>query len=410
MLMDRLSLLLILCLLWRTDSLHTCQNSFQSQRLKYATSLCAIKNPLKNFKPESNPVVSALIRNPISDAVYTIYSFFYNYPRKNMPYDIPWTLFKNNTAEFLAYHQLPHNLPPYRYLGEGLPEDFFCFGLAGNSLPLGNWDPFAFAQVQSTVVRKYRESELKHGRIAMLASLGYLLQEYWHPLYPEIGGLAMTHMSQLRTLPLTHTYLYSFFQQFFSSDTTSNLLQDMVAGREEVFLSWDYLFLMFLFGSVESYYLIRNWTRWRSDEYTSQFNQHIGIGNLKNQYQLGDYGWDILRLYPRGDSLEEKEDRRWIETVELNHGRLAMIAFIGMLGQEYLTGIPVITTATHLSEWMEVWLSSSSSTLSIDTAAITTSGTPSTMSSSDLITNGNWFGNTWSTIQQLMKKASNNLQ
>ena len=33
---------------------------------------------------------------------------------------------------------------------------------------------------------------------------------------------------------------------------------------------------------------------------------------------------------------------------ELNHGRLAMIAIIGMIGQEYFTGISVIETAVNL--------------------------------------------------------------
>ena len=33
-------------------------------------------------------------------------------------------------------------------------------------------------------------------------------------------------------------------------------------------------------------------------------------------------------------------DKRWILDVEVNHGRLAMIAFIGILGQEYLVGVP----------------------------------------------------------------------
>ena len=36
--------------------------------------------------------------------------------------------------------------------------------------------------LQATLT-KYRESELKHGRVAMLAVLGVLTQEHFHPLY-----------------------------------------------------------------------------------------------------------------------------------------------------------------------------------------------------------------------------------
>jgi hypothetical protein len=77
------------------------------------------------------------------------------------------------------------------------PADFFCFGLPGNTLPLGNWDPFGLQLVNIDMVRKYRESEIKHGRLAMLACFGYIAQEICHPLHPDIGGLSCTHMSQL---------------------------------------------------------------------------------------------------------------------------------------------------------------------------------------------------------------------
>jgi hypothetical protein len=46
-------------------------------------------------------------------------------------------LFRNSTTDFISYYQWPHNLPPYAYLGEGFPSDFFCYGLPGNTLPLG---------------------------------------------------------------------------------------------------------------------------------------------------------------------------------------------------------------------------------------------------------------------------------
>ena len=53
------------------------------------------------------------------------------------------------------------------------------------------------SQVCPKVINKYRESEMKHGRLAMLACVGMCVQESFHPLFPEIGGLAITHMDQL---------------------------------------------------------------------------------------------------------------------------------------------------------------------------------------------------------------------
>lgn len=53
------------------------------------------------------------------------------------------------------------------------------------------------------------------------------------------------------------------------------------------------------------------------------------------EYEEGNYGFDPLKLMP-----EDPEDKKWIIEAELNHGRLAMIAFIGILGQEYLVGVP----------------------------------------------------------------------
>jgi len=42
--------------------------------------------------------------------------------------------------------------------------------------PIGFWDPLGFATTPEKL-RRYREVELKHGRVAMAAILGYLVQE-----------------------------------------------------------------------------------------------------------------------------------------------------------------------------------------------------------------------------------------
>ena len=138
-----------------------------------------------------------LSNNPIVLYIRSLYSFFYWLPRENVAFDSPPDIFKNSTRQWIAWYQFPRNLPPYRYVG-GAPSDFFCYGLPGNTLPLGDWDPWGLQLVSPKVVKKYRESEIKHGRLAMLATIGFTIQEIYHPLHPNIGGLSVTHMSQLR--------------------------------------------------------------------------------------------------------------------------------------------------------------------------------------------------------------------
>merc|ERR1719213_1266176 len=56
--------------------------------------------------------------------------------------------------------------------------------LAGITAPLGFFDPLGFCDDASEgKIRFYREVEVKHGRVAMLAALGFLVAEQFHPLF-----------------------------------------------------------------------------------------------------------------------------------------------------------------------------------------------------------------------------------
>merc|ERR1719261_94457 len=56
--------------------------------------------------------------------------------------------------------------------------------LAGISAPFGYFDPLGFSTtVSAGKLLFYREVELKHGRVAMLAALGILVGEQFHPLF-----------------------------------------------------------------------------------------------------------------------------------------------------------------------------------------------------------------------------------
>merc|ERR1719238_553527 len=52
--------------------------------------------------------------------------------------------------------------------------------------PLGFWDPLGFCSDEKLTEGKlkfYREVELKHGRVGMLAALGFVVGENFHPLF-----------------------------------------------------------------------------------------------------------------------------------------------------------------------------------------------------------------------------------
>lgn len=303
------------------------------------------------FEERMVDLANRLGNNPIARIFTNSYTFFWNFPKKSLPFDTPWVAFKNSSAEFISWYQFPHNLPPYRYVGEGYRDDMFCYGLEGNTLPLGNWDPFGFQLVDQNMMRKYRESELKHGRLAMLACVGFILQEFYHPMHENIGGMAITHMAQLQhlaseksTFNLIIAPLLSILPQTLGSVVPFDS-QILIEGSANSYphLSVDYLLLVAILSSLEFTALLQNWTRWEANEYHHQFEHNMGVGNLKGNYRNGDYNFDVLGLMPKG----RRSRRRAVEK-ELNHCRLAMIAIIGMIGQEYLTGISVKETILNI--------------------------------------------------------------
>merc|ERR1719311_257083 len=57
-------------------------------------------------------------------------------------------------------------------------------GMVGDCKPLGYFDPLGFSKDASPeTMAKYREAELKHGRVAMLAAFGMIVADKWHPLF-----------------------------------------------------------------------------------------------------------------------------------------------------------------------------------------------------------------------------------
>jgi len=163
--------------------------------------------------------------------------------------------------------------------------------MAGVTGPLGFFDPVGFSTDASKgKILFYREVELKHGRVCMLASLGILVAEQFHPLFG--GNIDVPSYLAFQQTPL---------QKF-----------------------WPAVLLAMAIPEVFSVFT-----------FESPFGMNImdQVWKIKPDHQPGDLGFDPLGLKPK-DAAELKE----LQTKEINNGRLAMIAAAGMLAQELATG------------------------------------------------------------------------
>ena len=161
--------------------------------------------------------------------------------------------------------------------------------LPGILNPTGFFDPAGLSNdVSASELKRYREAELTHGRVAMLASLGFLVGESgFTPLFEgKIDGIGINQFWQVPT------------------------------GFWPVIL---------LFIAVpETFRALRGWMEPTVPENYFQ---------LRAGYTPGDIDFDPLGLCP-----EDPEEFKIMQTKELQHGRLAMLAAAGMIVQELQTG------------------------------------------------------------------------
>nr|Q03965.1 RecName: Full=Chlorophyll a-b binding protein LI818, chloroplastic; Flags: Precursor [Chlamydomonas moewusii]CAA43128.1 L1818 [Chlamydomonas moewusii] len=152
----------------------------------------------------------------------------------------------------------------------------------------GVWDPLSLAATATVGdVRRWRESEITHGRVAMLAALGFVVGE------------------QLEDFP-------AFFN--FDGHITGQAIKQFDQVQQGF---WEPLLIAI--GLAESYRVSLGWAT----------PTGTGFNNLKDEYDLGNLYFDPLGLKP-----EDPEELRELQTKELNNGRLAMIAIAGFVLQE----------------------------------------------------------------------------
>jgi light-harvesting complex I chlorophyll a/b binding protein 1 len=143
-------------------------------------------------------------------------------------------------------------------------------------------------------LNRWRESEITHGRVAMLASLGFIVQEQLqdYSLFYNFDG------------KITGPAIYHFQQ---------------VEARGAVF--WEPL--LFAIALCEAYRVGLGWATPRSEDFNT----------LRDDYEPGNLGFDPLGLLPT-----DPQERKDMQSKELNNGRLAMIAIAAFVAQELVSG------------------------------------------------------------------------
>lgn len=170
-------------------------------------------------------------------------------------------------------------------------------GMPGVLAPVGLFDPLGFAEkADANTLKRYREAEITHGRVAMLAVVGFLVGEKVEGssflFDAQITGPAISHLAQVPTL------------------------------------FW--VALTIAIGACEQYRATVGWVE----------PEKVPVdqpGLLRATYTPGDIGFDPLGLKP-----SDPEELKIMQTKELQNGRLAMLAAAGFLAQELVDGKGII--------------------------------------------------------------------
>ena len=175
-------------------------------------------------------------------------------------------------------------------------ENARCYGLPGVVAPTGYFDPLGFAQngISLNEIKRNREAEVMHGRVAMLASVGYLVGE----AFPGPFNIVGPANDQLQQMPAP---AFAF-------------LTVMIAAAELKRAS---------IGWVEPDF--GNWSK--------------TLWKLRDNYYPGDLGFDPLGLKPKDAKAFAN-----MQTRELQNGRLAMLGVAGMCSQELVNHRTIFAT------------------------------------------------------------------
>ena len=152
------------------------------------------------------------------------------------------------------------------------------------------FDPLNCSTSISTL-RRYREAEIKHGRLAMLGSVGWPLAEIYHPYLSKLYGNNLLALN----------------------GKVPSLLN---GGLDKINPAFFMAIIIFT-TTLES-------------------------ANIAKNYDIesipGDLGFDPLNIY----STKSAKTKRELELKELNNGRIAMLAITYFAINEFITDTPIV--------------------------------------------------------------------
>lgn len=157
----------------------------------------------------------------------------------------------------------------------------------------------------------FRESEIKHGRIAMLAAFGWPFSELYHYTLSKSMGLEDMLLETNGKAPsvlnggLDNTYVLLALGTFFAVGAVLELEEMKRRNPNDP-------------AELQNFMEM-----WREDGWDAP----------------GNYGFDPLGLGKL--FCPTTRSKVFMQGIEINNGRLAMLATVGFVVQEYITGIPL---------------------------------------------------------------------
>lgn len=162
-----------------------------------------------------------------------------------------------------------------------------------------------------------REVEMKNARIAMLAALGWPSAELSHLIIAGRLGKVSLLGEDGRAPSVLNGGLNNSFALFA-------------------------LGLFFAIGSVLELELLRKREIARKQSEVEAFDRFFDLYEEEDQNIPGNYQWDPLNFERKVNPGGDPERRALMQAVEIFNGRVAMLATVGYIVQEYLTKVPVV--------------------------------------------------------------------
>merc|ERR1712151_31769 len=206
--------------------------------------------------------------------------------------------------------------------------------MAGVTAPMGYFDPLGFStECSAGRLLFFREAELKHGRVGMLATLGLIIGEKFHPMYG--GELAVPAINAFKQTSMANFWaalaILSVIPEIASALSFEGARSGPLGGYQDVPYSFedkDFLMEPTNSGGTEDMFGAKR--KGTDALFTGKSDKFY---TMPTDRVPGDFGWDPLGLKPK-----DPKAFREMQTKEINNGRLAMLAAIGIVAQEMATG------------------------------------------------------------------------